>query len=194
MRLAKSHKIATGQPAADKKLAFEHVVIDAERPAGSLAEIGRRSQWRRPPRSDRRAGTRSGGLVWYENPTWKKHVVPSEGSFSTDGEAADVDGDGDNDLVVLKPKELLWYENPGWAAHHIDDMVLHDIEVADLDGDGRPRYRRPRSGRLLGPQGDAAPHLQAGIAFEVDASHRRRFPTARDFWSPTSTATGVLTR
>jgi sugar phosphate isomerase/epimerase len=125
-------RLESGHP-----LAFQHVVVDANGPQDLwLKSVGDLNGDGRPDLIA--GGHRSGGLVWYENPTWQKHVIAAEGAFSTDGEAADVDGDGDQDLVVVTDKELVWYENPGWKVHHIDDIVLHDIEVVDLDGDGKP--------------------------------------------------------
>lgn len=136
-----------------RKPVFQHVLVDAGGPQdlwlkadGDLNGDGR---------PDLIAGGHgSGGLVWYENPGWKKHVVDAEGPFSTDGEVADVDGDGDNDLLVLKAKELLWYENPRWTPHHIDNIVLHDIEVADLDGDRRPDIVGRDQGAFSNHKGD----------------------------------------
>jgi hypothetical protein len=82
-------------------------------------------------------GNNSGGLVWYQNPTWIKHIIDTGGGFSTDAEVVDIDGDGINDLVVLTNNDLRWYKNPGWEVHIIDTRVLHDVEVADFDGDGK---------------------------------------------------------
>ena len=145
--------VSLARPGSEKKVAFEHIVIDANGPqdlwlksAGDINGDGR---------PDLVAGGHGGGgLVWYENPTWTKHSVPLEGSLSTDAEVADVDDDGDSDLVVLKAKELVWCENPNWAPHHIDDIVLHDIEVADLDGDGRLDIVGRNQGAFEGSTGD----------------------------------------
>jgi hypothetical protein len=59
-----------------------------------------------------------------------------------DGEAGDLDGDGDPDVVM---GGLLWYENPrpqadpakaAWETHRVADHGTHDVELADLDRDG----------------------------------------------------------
>lgn len=100
-------------------------------------------------------GHRSGGLVWYENWRWTRRVIASEEAFSTDGEAADIDGDGDQDVVALTAKQLVWFENPDWTPHRIDDIVLHDIEVADFDGDGRPDVAGRNQGAFPPQRGNA---------------------------------------
>ena len=88
-------------------------------------------------------GGQKGPLVWYRNPEWEKFVI-SEGGYNTvDGEAGDIDGDGDIDIVM---GGLFWYENPGglqvsqdtlWKAHQIADHPTHDVELADINNDGR---------------------------------------------------------
>ena len=85
------------------------------------------------------------GLVWYEFPTWRKQVI-ANGSFTTDGQALDMDGDADLDVVVgtfVDGKgEVLWFENvpgggPGrWKRHVAGTGYVHDLAVADLDRDG----------------------------------------------------------
>jgi len=88
-------------------------------------------------------GGRAGPLVWYRYPEWTKTVVADGGYRTVDGEAGDIDSDGDLDIVM---GGLIWYENPlpatnpaakKWIAHQVADHRTHDIELADLDADGR---------------------------------------------------------
>jgi len=81
-------------------------------------------------------GNLSGGLVYYENPTWKKHVIAAAGEFSTDHEVGDINNDGKNDIISITRTQLIWYQNPSWSPLVIDDVKLHDIEIVDLDNDG----------------------------------------------------------
>jgi hypothetical protein len=91
-------------------------------------------------------GYKSGGLIWYENPAWTPHLISGLAGFRTDHETGDIDHDGRLDVVSLgtdregKPW-LGWFRNPwpaaNWVASTIDNNTLHDIEIADLDDDGR---------------------------------------------------------
>jgi len=81
-------------------------------------------------------GHESGGLVWYTCPDFKKQVITDLPGCKTDAEVIDLDQDGDSDLVHLFNTALVWIENPGWIIHLIDSIALHDIEIADFDGDG----------------------------------------------------------
>lgn len=102
-------------------------------------------------------------VVWYENvgkaggmPAWKKHVIDDKSPGPIHGHPADMDGDGDLDVVMAfgmrdgpAPRdkhEVAWYENVGkpgkgtaWKRHVVGALPsAFEAIAADVDGDGRP--------------------------------------------------------
>jgi hypothetical protein len=104
-------------------------------------------------------GGRAGPLVWYRFPDWKEAPVAAGGYQTVDGEAGDIDADGDPDLVL---GGLLWYENPRsergfqkpWRAHRVADHKTHDVELADLDADGDLDIVTRNQSAFSDPSGD----------------------------------------
>ena len=96
------------------------------------------------------AANRDDAISWYENTEGTGQFGPPRpitASVSSAAEltAADVDADGDPDLLSTSSYdgELVWYENSGGPKHfgpprHIADdvMQLHRLAAGDLDGDG----------------------------------------------------------
>jgi hypothetical protein len=96
------------------------------------------------------ASAKGGGVVWYESPNWRRHIIEGKGSFSEAGKLSDVDRDGDLDAVLPSQEGVFWYENSLnkgaainnsqslWEKHFIgsDGANVHDLSVGDLDNDG----------------------------------------------------------
>ena len=92
-----------------------------------------------------------GMIVWFENlgdGAWSsgrlvtRDVAPGFGSGLRNAHAADLDGDGDADIIALSETAINWYENLGgvFSAQRAVGTnlvgVLRGIYAADLDGDG----------------------------------------------------------
>ncbi|MEW5979605.1 MAG: VCBS repeat-containing protein [Acidobacteriota bacterium] len=133
-----------GQPDA---VLFDHQVIDEQLSGADCKGLGDID-------GDSRLDVVAGGrkeLAWYRYSDWKKTLIaPASQEFTTDMQVADVDGDGDVDVIVPDGErgEISWFENPRpqgdpstapWKKHLVGYQGdwAHDVEVGDVDGDGR---------------------------------------------------------
>jgi hypothetical protein len=140
---------------ADRELVFDHQVIDPDPPSGDgcCLDVLAVGDVDADGGVDVVIGSQGAdGLSWYRNPgtgspaaAWERYQI-GPGEFTTDGEAVDLDGDGDLDVVTSQsnPSVVEWWEQigdpkgtAGWARHEIGPDFAHDLMVADLNGDGR---------------------------------------------------------
>lgn len=143
MFLFSSRPLPVSSSAAE--IPFRHIVIDRDNPSRPHCKTVGDIDGDGFP--DVLAASAYGqGLFWYAYPDWSKHRIDT-GQFTTDMQAGDVDNDGDLDIIIPKNGVgLAWYENPrpssnpataSWRMHKIDSEGGHDVEVGDIDGDGR---------------------------------------------------------
>jgi hypothetical protein len=137
---------------AQRPLVFEHHIID---PAtlGTKNDVCLIGDISGDGRNDIVIAAKYGenNLVWYENPTWERHVIGST-HVEAGGVLVDITGNGTLDIVLGNPadkptgytnNELYWYERPEdprqrWKGHVITDKFrkYHDQAAGDVDGDG----------------------------------------------------------
>lgn len=123
--------------AEDVRVPFKRVVIDANPPDRPwykmVGDLDGDSDL------DVIVGGAKGPLVWYAYPSWQKRQIAEGGWDGVKGEIADIDGDGDADIVM---GGVAWFSNPriggsSWTMVRIDRQRAHDVEVGDIDLDGR---------------------------------------------------------
>ncbi len=86
-------------------------------------------------------------IAWYENdgaspPTFTAHTISTTADGANTVFAADVDGDGDMDVLSASgiDDRIAWYENSGaspptWTARTISTTAGNSVFAADVDGD-----------------------------------------------------------
>jgi len=122
-------------------------------------------------------------IYWfeYQGPdNWVRHVLGTNQPSDVGGKALDVDGDGWIDFVAGG----VWYRNTGKPkteqferiVFDKDLTAVHDLVIADIDGDGRPDvvtmsdkqtlrwYKIPKDPRDPWERHDVGPGVHAGVA------------------------------
>ncbi len=83
--------------------------------------------------------TADGKLIWYDI-DGSDYNIPSSLNSITNISIADMDSDGDSDIIVADSSKVVWFENSNtnFFSHSVIENAngIQVVEVADLDGDG----------------------------------------------------------
>jgi hypothetical protein len=88
-------------------------------------------------------GAADGGVFWYRNGEWlPKRTISASLKPAEEIRVADLTKDARNDVIVAINGGSDWFENGGagasWTQRSLQRTeTLHDIAVADIDGDGK---------------------------------------------------------
>jgi hypothetical protein len=136
-------------------------------------------------------------VVWYQNPTWKRRII-TENKTKPDNvsiAAYDIDGDGKIDFALaggwgnLQSKDVApvyWLRrgktlDDQWEAFPIaEEVCVHRIRFADLDGDGKPELI---ISPLLGKGSTQAKNWMDGEPVKTFAIKIPKDPV-KDRWEP----------
>lgn len=76
-----------------------------------------------------------------QTPNFKEQLIDAEVGIGYGLAAADVNGDGQKDILLADSKVIVWYENPTWKKHVIAEQLTEKdhvcIAARDIDGDGK---------------------------------------------------------
>lgn len=166
---------------------FRHSFIDRDLPGSSWAQTAL-ADLDKDGNLDYITGQTRSRVFWYrqESPgRWARHLLGEQSPSDVGGAAFDVDGDGWTDFVAGGA----WYRNTGRPRTEPFERILfdkdlaavHDLMVADVDGDGRTDiltmsdknnlrwYRIPGDPRQPWQRFDIGPSVHAGIgAGDID--------------------------
>jgi hypothetical protein len=129
---------------------FERIVVDSAFARGYQITAADFNNDQKPDLAA--VSDRDQEIAWYENPTWKKHIISDTTNKNIDLAPHDINADDHIDLALACRFNLgnsteggyvYWLENPGnlnekWKAHYIDSIpTAHRLRWADVDGNGR---------------------------------------------------------
>lgn len=161
---------------------FRHHFVDRELPGDSWGQTAA-ADLDRDGRPDFITGRSGGEIRWYRlqlPDRWIWHTLGERSPSEVGGAAVDVDGDGWVDFVTGGA----WYRNTGKPRSEPFERIVfdpaltgvHDVVLADLDGDRRPEvltmadrnnlrwYKIPPAPRQPWVRHDIGPAVHAGIA------------------------------
>lgn len=129
---------------------FTRVVIDPTvQTGGDYHKAHVLGRFSHDPYLDAGAETEQGFTLYRYSEGWKPYVIFHDDSGPEDAHAADIDGDGWNDIVMGGwSNRLLWAKNPAgsgkdpyttqWEIHTVaTDRWCHDTLPIDIDHDGK---------------------------------------------------------